>query len=150
MNKTLKLFLLGIACLFMVILCMPNQVSAAVTVDDQADLVAALNGTESVIEISKNITLTSTVEYYYSNSSVNYDKKDYNSLKKQTRYTTKFVYVYDETKFKYNQKAFSINCPNCGAPLLKLGEGNCSYCGTYIKPINLKNWYMISYKDDYE
>jgi len=99
---------------------------------------------------SATITLTSTVEYYYSNSSVNYDKKDYNSLKKQTRYTTKFVYVYDETKFKYNQKAFSINCPNCGAPLLKLSEGNCSYCGTYIKPINLKNWYMISYKDDYE
>ena len=95
------------------------------------------------------ITLSSTVEYYYSNDSENYKKKEYNNLKKQTRYTTEFVYVYDETKFKYNQKAYAISCPNCGAPLGKLGEGNCSYCGTFIKPINLKNWYMVSFKEDY-
>lgn len=97
-----------------------------------------------------SIIISSTVEYYYSNDSKNYKKKQYNDLKKQTRYTTEFVYVYDETKFKYNQKAFTISCPNCGAPLDKLGEGNCNYCGTYIKPINLKNWYMVSYKEDYE
>ena len=24
---------------------------------------------------------------------------------------------YDETKFKYNQKAFVISCANCGAPV---------------------------------
>lgn len=95
------------------------------------------------------ITISSTVEYYYSNDSENYNKKEYNNLKKQTRYTTEFVYVYDETKFRYNQKAHTISCPNCGAPLGKLGEGNCEYCGTYIKPINLKNWYMVSYKEDY-
>lgn len=96
------------------------------------------------------LTISSTVEYYYSNDSDKYKKKEYNNLKKQTRYTTEFVYVYDETKFKYNQKALTISCPNCGAPLGKLGEGNCLYCGTYIKPINLKNWYMVSYKEDYE
>ena len=28
-------------------------------------------------------------------------------------------------------------------------EGNCEYCGTYIQPVNLKSWYMISYKEDY-
>ena len=95
------------------------------------------------------ITISSTVEYYYSNDSDNYKKKEYNNLKKQTRYTTEFVYVYDETKFKYNQKAYIITCHNCGAPLKKLGEGNCEYCGTYIKPINLKNWYMVLYKEDY-
>lgn len=95
------------------------------------------------------ITISSTVEYYYSNDNENYKKKEYNNIKKQTRYTTEFVYVYDETKFKYNQKAYTISCPNCGAPLGKLGEGNCSYCGTFIKPINLKNWYMVLYKEDY-
>lgn len=96
------------------------------------------------------LTISSTVEYFYSNDSDDYNKKEYNNLKKQTRYTTEFVYIYDETKFKYNQKAFVISCPNCGAPLRKFGEGNCEYCGTFIKPINLKNWYMISYKEDYE
>lgn len=95
------------------------------------------------------ITLSSTVEYYYSDDSKNYNKKEYNHLKKQTRYTTEFVYVYDETKFKHNENALVISCPNCGAPLGKLGAGNCQYCGTYVEPINLKGWYMISYKEDY-
>lgn len=96
------------------------------------------------------ITISSTLEYYYSNDSEKYDKKGCNNLKKQTRYTTEFAYIYDESKFKYNQKACVISCPNCGAPLEQLGAGNCRYCGTYVKPINLKGWYMISYKEDYE
>lgn len=96
------------------------------------------------------LTLSSTLEYYYSNDSDKRVKKKFEGLKKQTRYTTQFVYVYDETKFKYNQKAITISCPNCGAPLNKLGAGNCQYCGTYIKPINLKGWYMVSYKEDYK
>ncbi len=96
------------------------------------------------------ITISSTLEYYYSNDSNRRLEKKFKDLKKQTRYTTEFVYVYDETQFKYNQKAFTISCPNCGAPLQQLGAGNCQYCGTYIEPINLKNWYMISYKEDYK
>lgn len=96
------------------------------------------------------ITLSSTVGYNYINDSDKNVKKYYSGLKRETRYTTKFVYVYDETKFKYNQKAYMISCPNCGAPLNKFGAGNCEYCGTYIKPINLKNWYMVSYDEDYK
>lgn len=96
------------------------------------------------------ITISTTLEYYYSDDSKTNKKKDFSNLKKQTRYTTEFVYVYDETKFKYNENVLTINCPNCGAPLGKTGAGNCSYCGTYIEPINLKSWYMISYKEDYK
>ena len=97
------------------------------------------------------LTLLSTLGYYYSDDSdKKIKKKHLENLKKETRYTTQFVYVYDETKFKYNQKAITISCPNCGAPLNKLGAGNCQYCGTYIKPINLKGWYMVSYKEDYK
>lgn len=96
------------------------------------------------------IKISSTVEYYYTDTSKSNKKKEYNgNLKKQTRYTTEFVYVYDESKFKYNENVLAISCPNCGAPLGKFGAGNCSYCGTYVTPINLKNWYMISYKEDY-
>ena len=96
------------------------------------------------------ITISSTLEYYYSDDSDKYNQKYYKDLKKQTRYTTQFVYVYDESKFKYNAKAFAISCPNCGAPLMKFGAGNCQYCGTYVEPINLKGWYMVSYKDEYK
>ena len=96
------------------------------------------------------LTVSTTLGYYYSDDSNSRSIKKFNGLKKQTRYTTKFVYVYDETKFKYNQKSFSISCPNCGAPLRKLGAGNCEYCGNYIQPINLKNWYMVSYSEDYK
>jgi len=95
------------------------------------------------------ITISSTLEYYYEDSSKSNNKKSFGNLKKQTRYTTEFVYVYDETKFKNNEKAVTISCTNCGAPLRELGAGNCEYCGTYIEPINLKNWFMISYKEDY-
>lgn len=96
------------------------------------------------------ITISTTLEYYYSDDSNKKIMKHFSDLKRQTRYTTKFVYVYDETKFKYNQKSYSISCPNCGAPLKKLGAGNCEYCGNYIEPINLKNWYMVSYSEDYK
>lgn len=96
------------------------------------------------------LTIGTTLEYYYSDDSDKKREKRFENLKKQTRYTTKFVYVYDETQFKYNQKAFSISCPNCGAPLKKLGAGNCEYCGNYIEPINLKHWYMVSYDEDYK
>ena len=95
------------------------------------------------------ITISSTLEYYYSDSSKSNKNKKYSNLKKQTRYTTNYVYVYDETKIKNNEKFLSISCPNCGAPLRKLGGGNCEYCSTYIQPVNLKSWYMISYKEDY-
>ena len=28
------------------------------------------------------------------------------------------------------------------------GEGNCEYCSSYVKPINVKTWLMSSYKED--
>ena len=96
------------------------------------------------------ITISSTVEYYYSNSGKdNKRNKTFDNYKKQTRYTTEFVYVYDESKFEDYQKIFSISCPNCGAPLKKLGAGNCDYCSSYLEPINLKAWKIVSYKEDY-
>lgn len=95
------------------------------------------------------ITVSSTLEYYYNNNSKNYKKKVYTDVKKQTRYTTQYVYVYDESAFDYNATTFSITCPNCGAALEFFGAGNCKYCGSYIEPINLKNWFIVSYKEDY-
>lgn len=96
------------------------------------------------------ITVSSSLEYYYENTSKNFKRKSMTPIKKQTRYTTEYVYVYDESAFDFNATTFSITCPNCGAGLEFFGAGNCKYCGTYIEPINLKNWFIVSYKEDYQ
>ena len=93
------------------------------------------------------ITTSSTVEYYYKNTAEN---NEMSNLKKQTRYTCKFVYIYDENKIGNNRNSFSISCPNCGAPLIGIGNYVCEYCSSQITPINLKTWKMSSYKEDYK
>lgn len=93
------------------------------------------------------IKISTTLSYYYKTNRT--DKKSYDDIKKQTRYTSEFVYVYDERKFEKNQVTFSVLCPNCGAPLRGLKSKFCEYCGNHVEKINLKIWKMSSYKEDY-
>ena len=92
------------------------------------------------------ITVGSSVGYYYSSNI----KKDlvYDDIRKQTRYITEWVYVYDENKFNKKSVNFSVHCPNCGAPLNKIGDTTCNYCGIYVEPLNLKAWKLLSIKED--
>ena len=78
------------------------------------------------------------------------ENNEMSNLKKQTRYTCKFVYIYDENEIGNNRNSFSISCPNCGAPLIGIGNYVCEYCSSQITPINLKTWKMSSYKEDYK
>lgn len=103
------------------------------------------------------IAISSTLEYYYEESSNQNKKisKYFKNVKKQTRYTTKFINVYDESKQKEYGLVFGISCPNCGAPLKRLDIGTCEYCSaeystTHLDSINLKIWKMSSYKEDYD
>lgn len=93
------------------------------------------------------ITTSSTLEYNYYDSRI----KENPTYKTQTRYTCKFIYIYDVNKIPKNTShpIFIFNCPNCGAPLTNLKKAECVYCGSHIKEINLKTWKMSSYKDDY-
>lgn len=93
------------------------------------------------------ITISSTLEYYYKDEKT---EERFNKLKKQTRYTCKFIYIYDENKLGKTKVAFAMSCPNCGAPLKGIGDYNCEYCSSHIEPINLKVWKMSSYKEDYK
>lgn len=94
------------------------------------------------------IQISTTLSYYYITNRK--DKKSFSDIKKQTRYTSEFVYVYDETDFAENQVSFSVHCPNCGAPLKNLKTNFCEYCSTHIEKINAKIWKMTSYKEDYK
>lgn len=91
------------------------------------------------------ITTSSSVEYFYSSNEKG--TKSHDDVKKQTRYTCEFVYVYDEEKVGYDKEVFGMHCPNCGAPLKGIGAGNCVYCGIHVEPVNLKAWKIVSYKE---
>lgn len=95
---------------------------------------------------TSTITLTSSANYYFDSTDKNILK--YKDVKKGSLFVTKYIYVYDEDKFDKNVTSYIVRCPNCGAPLKVSGEGNCEYCSTYVKPINVKTWLMSSYKED--
>ena len=90
------------------------------------------------------ITTTSSVSYNYES---NLDERKYNDLRCETKYECEFIYIYDEDKFKEKQKSFGVHCPNCGAPVKGLGDLTCTYCGSNVKKINLRNWEMSSFKE---
>ena len=57
----------------------------------------------------------------------------------QTKYNVEVVYIQDEKMVK-TDNAVGTTCPNCGAPVKKLGAMYCEYCGSAVTPINLKVW----------
>ena len=95
------------------------------------------------------ITVQTSLEYYYRLEKGNKVIENYSDYKKQTRYTVEFIYVYDITQVKEYTRVIGIHCPNCGAPLTKLGNKTCDYCHTGLEDLNLKNWCMSSYREDY-
>ena len=91
--------------------------------------------------------VTQTSASYIYDSNVPKEKK-YKNTRKETVFTCKFVYVTDEQK--YGTNAITTRCPNCDAPHTSLDGGNCRYCGTYIKPINiLKIWKISDIKEEH-
>ena len=90
------------------------------------------------------ITTTSSVSYNYES---NLDERKYDDLRCETKYECEFIYIYDEDLFKEKQKSFGVHCPNCGAPVKGLGDLTCTYCGSNVKKINLRNWEMASFKE---
>lgn len=60
--------------------------------------------------------------------------------KTQTRFNTVMAYVQDASKMGY-EAAFSMNCPNCGAPIVQLGDKKiCEYCGSDVVAVNTRIW----------
>lgn len=94
------------------------------------------------------ITVQSALEYYYEEKKNGKIIKQRDEWKKQTSYTTEFIYVYNPELFASDKTMIGVRCPNCGAPVKTLGIKGCSYCGSALEDINLKSWYIISYKED--
>ena len=95
------------------------------------------------------IQVQTSLEYYYKKEKNHKIIENYSQYKKQTRYTVDFIYVYDITQVKDYTRVLGVHCPNCGAPLTKLGDKICDYCHSGVEDLNLKNWMMSAYHEDY-
>ena len=62
---------------------------------------------------------------------------------KQRRYNVEMIYIQDRDLIE-NQadSGLAMNCPNCGAPLPKLGAKKCIYCDTPVEEFNIKIWHF--------
>lgn len=95
------------------------------------------------------IEVNSSLEFFCSktiNDEIIIKKNDY---KKQTTFTSVFVYIYDPDKYNISKSSLSVHCPNCGAPLKNIKTRECLYCGNGVEDINLRSWYITKYKENY-
>lgn len=95
------------------------------------------------------VSVDTSVGYHYKKTIKG--KKSYKGDRYiQTRYTCKFVYVYDETSI-VDFEVLGLTCPNCGGPIKGFGLDHCPYCKSGIeiknKDVNLKAWEMSSYEE---
>lgn len=82
-----------------------------------------------------SVVFQTSVEYLYRKNDNDYEKI-------QDRFNTEFIYIYDDLKLSKNQHGIALNCPNCGAPIKKLGVRVCEYCGTGVIDLVKKTWIL--------
>lgn len=64
----------------------------------------------------------------------------------QTKFNTDLVYIQDYEKLG-DGTSFGVTCPNCGAPIKKLGGKYCEYCGLGVTPINIRVWSLHNFAE---
>ena len=102
-------------------------------------------------EGSAIIEVNTSLSYFYKTN--NKKEKSYEKYRKETRFKTKYILVYNAELFDGKSVTYAVNCPNCGAPVPTKGDTTCKYCGSHVQgvnldTINLKSWRIISY-DEY-
>lgn len=90
-----------------------------------------------------SIIFQSAVQYNYFKKRGGEVTKGAEDRLKQSRYNVEMIYIQDRDLVE-NQadSGLAMNCPNCGAPLPKLGAKKCLYCDTPIEEFNIKIWHF--------
>ncbi|MCB7319120.1 zinc ribbon domain-containing protein [Lacrimispora sp. 210928-DFI.3.58] len=89
------------------------------------------------------ITIQTSVQYLHykrRNGQILSGSKEY---LEQSRYNMELQYVQDENKAAGEGAAVGLTCPQCGAPVTRLGEAFCEYCGTAVTRVNIRSWQFI-------
>lgn len=90
------------------------------------------------------ITFQSAVECYHYKEQNGAVTEGDRERKTQTKYNTELMYIQDERLAK-TDNAVGTTCPNCGAPVITLGNMRCEYCGLAVTPLNIKVWTLHRY-----
>ena len=93
-------------------------------------------------KVTATVTFSTALEYICKKEG------DKAGKKVQDRFKTEVVYVIDAEKYGKFRDSIGINCPNCGAPIMTLGEKKCAYCGTTIMIITKNAWIVNNIKQD--
>lgn len=60
---------------------------------------------------------------------------------RQSKYDVELLYIQDRELVENSEDAgLAMNCPNCGAPLPKLGAKICAYCDSPIVEFSIRTW----------
>lgn len=94
------------------------------------------------------LKLQSAVEYFHDVENISGDRAEHTSIHdsednrrmEQTKYETELVYIQDIEKVKDKGSGMALICPQCGAPVTRLGGKFCEYCGAGITPVNIHVW----------
>ena len=72
-------------------------------------------------------------------------EREYQKVHIHRTVETELVYVYEDAKTA--GAAVSLICPNCGAPIRKLGLKKCEYCGSVLEVQNKKAWRLLEMRE---
>lgn len=91
------------------------------------------------------LKLQSAAEYYHDVENIGaettvHDGGEAVKRLEQTKYETELVYIQDIEKVKDRGSGISLTCPQCGAPVTRLGSKFCEYCGAGVSPVNIHVW----------
>lgn len=59
---------------------------------------------------------------------------------RQSKYNVDLLYIQDPQLAAAGHNILGLNCPNCGAPVKKLGHKYCEFCGSGLVELNINNW----------
>ena len=60
---------------------------------------------------------------------------------RQSKYDVELIYIQDRDMVENTaDSGLAMNCPNCGAPLPKLGAKICPYCDSPVMEFNIRTW----------
>lgn len=88
-----------------------------------------------------SIIFQTSIQYNYWMEKDGHTIKGDRSRLYQSRYNVEMIYIQDRDLVENVEDAgLAMNCPNCGAPLPKLGAKKCAYCDTPIVEFSIRTW----------